>query len=145
MSYLLPRSKDRKRRDSDVAKLHQDGWAMGFDEVRLWLPSRVSDWPIVHRLDFPHSREFYRIAGECWWCGKFRHCEAHHITGGTKGRCDTFTNLFRVCRPCHEEVQSNVDLLGRVLFLKWENDRINTNWLRLNLLAGYWLPDLIAS
>lgn len=141
--------KFRKPANADDGR-HADSHGIGFWEVRheLWLPERVSDWHKIRRVVNPDVLDaMHRWHGpwdDCWYCGKRPRAplEAHHITGGSKGRSDEFCNLVMLCNNCHKLVQSNVALLPHVLFIKWRHDREHADWVRLNLLHGRWLPDL---
>lgn len=122
----------------------QDGVGVNFSEVRLWLPPRVSDWPKVRIVDCKENRGEYTDRLGCFYCERcvFGPMDVHHIVGGSRGRCDSLTNLMPVCRKCHEEIQSVPALLPHVLYQKWKHDRAHVSWVRLTLLAGRWLDDL---
>jgi len=122
----------------------QDGVGVNFSEVRLWLPPRVSDWPKVRIVDCVANRDELRDHMRCFYCWKpeLAMLDIHHIFGGSRGRCDSLTNLMPVCRHCHEEIQSVPALLPHVLYQKWKHDRAHVSWVRLTLLAGRWLDDL---
>jgi hypothetical protein len=46
----------------------------------------------------------YRGVRHCWWCGKIKRCQAHHlVTKGMGGgrRADVKLNLAALCCDCH--------------------------------------------
>jgi len=56
-------------------------------------------------------------ARACWICGSLRF-ERHHIIGAS-GRKDIPTNIFLLCRICHEMVHSSKrKWLPRLLYLR---------------------------
>ncbi len=148
-SRLKPISPKRDERADAAKEFYEDCHGVRFHEVRgVWVPERVSDWPSVRYVTSTDVLDdFYSMNSEdpCWYgCGHYRgfdgSFEIHHIM--TRGRSDEQTNLFWICRKCHTEIQSQRDLLGRVLYLKWTHDREHTNWQRLTLLHGRHLPEL---
>lgn len=147
---MSPVSKQRAAKRKASKEFFEDGLGVRFHETRLWLPSRVSDWPKVRIVNNKRAREvllrhqLYECG--CPWCSL---CESyaeqmdgHHIFGGSRGRSDELTNLLIVCRQCHERIQSDPTTLPEVLHAKWEHDRESVSWVRLTLLAGRWLDDL---
>ena len=130
----------------------RDCHGVAFDEVQSLL-GPVRAWPRIKRVD---GRDVIvrvqRTFVNCFWCNErgdwhsqARHLQLdpHHIFGGSAGRSDELTNILPVHRPCHDLIQSDSKLLGRVLYRKWLLDRMCTNWVRLSLLFGRFLPDLI--
>lgn len=124
--------------------LYQDGVGVYFNEIRQWLPSKVRDWPQVRIVDSTGNRSQILSRGFCFMCGASSRwhgpLEVHHIFGGSRGRCDSLTNLMPVCRACHEETQSVPAMLPKVLLAKWKHDRANVSWVRLVVLNQRWFP-----
>lgn len=156
----LPKKRKPLRRQSKTvaAKLsmaeerYADACHVYFDEVPQLL-GPVACWLPIRRLPSEAVRiEMEKLFVHCFWCGG-RGCwhpkgtsltlELHHIVGGSAGRSDERTNLFPCHRKCHQELQSDASLTGKVLWLKWRYDRIGTVWTRLAELHGRNLPDLI--
>lgn len=111
-------------------------------------------WPTPHRLTDPRVIvRLQKTFGFCFVCerqcdwtareGSWLKLDVHHIYAGTAGRADELTNLMPLCRPCHEKFQSLKPAAGFLLYRKWKFDRPNTDWLRLTILAGHCLPELI--
>lgn len=122
-----------------------DGRGVDFRDVRRLhlLPERVRDWPRVSRVQFAGLRALYRSPGTCTICTKplsYGEAECHHLTGGTKGRSDERCNLIKLCRFCHDEVQSQRAAHQRVWLAKFQAEPWDCDWVRLILLFGRW-PD----
>lgn len=116
---------------------YQDGKGVYFDELRLHLPAKVSDWPQVRRVESLKVRSHYRwLSMLCPLCKRPGQLDPHHLTGGSKGRSDEHANLIGLCRKCHDEIQSAPAEYPRVWRAKWEHDRGHTDWVRLVLLLG---------
>lgn len=144
-------SKSRVAKAKRLTERYADCHGIPFDEYRLWLPEKVSDWLQVQRVDdgcvcFAMHLDYQY----CWACEAinggvtdFNPIEAHHIVGGTKGRSDEFCNVAMLCRYCHKIANTDSLPFGRILFLKWKHDRQHCDWVRLALLRRQHLPDLI--
>lgn len=142
---LRPVSPRKAARRDDARRLFEDGFGVRFHETRMWLPDLVKDWPTVRIVDRKANRDFVRLGGMCYWCERLFHpneLDPHHIFGASH-RCDCLTNLMPVCRACHDKIQSVPELLPSVLYRKWTLDRQHVSWVRLTLLAGRWLDDLV--
>ena len=74
----------------------------------------------------------------------------HHII--KSGRSDEATNLLRLCQRCHNLAEGIVTwrvpgqtceklTIGMCLWLKWKQDPLDYNPIRLELLRGSRLPD----
>lgn len=141
-------SQSRKNLAKRRRERYADSRGLPFDEYRLWLPERVSEWPRVKPvMDYePLSLMHGLFDDECWNCGSEagwgHNTEAHHIFGAAR-RSDELTNLAMLCRRCHENVNTPALPLGRILYLKWKADRWHLDWVRLATIAGKHLPDLI--
>lgn len=141
-------SKSRIARARRLRERFVDGHGVCFDEYRLWLPDKVSDWPQVTRVDDPQvPRDYHEWWCTCWNCEEppayTKPVDFHHLTGGTKGRSDEYCNGCMLCRECHDLANTNELPFARLLYLKWKFDRQHVSWVRLALLRGSHLPDLI--
>ncbi len=141
-------------RRKPVTERYADSWGIYFDEYRSLLPSghdelqalmtsvqRIKD-DQFHVLADMHS-EFG--GGGCWLCGKWKGAdvlEAHHVASGAR-KSDERTNIIMACRECHKRVQSDPRALPEVCIAKWRRDPGGLIWVRLALLVGRHLPDLI--
>ncbi len=122
-----------------------------FTEYRKHLPKLASDFPRPKRVkDAELLRYYHGEHDRCQVCGRMPYwgvqLECHHITGGSKGRSDERTNIIMLCngwQGCHNRVQSSVALFGDVLWWKWKSTPEEVDWVRLALLHGSFLPDLI--
>lgn len=155
-SRIAPVSKKRLDRKREAIERYRDCHGIAFDEVRGYMEKhfglKCSDWPTIKRIDDPlvlqHMHSWFDSEAICWGCGKviigvYPPLEAHHIEGGTKGRSDEFCNLAMICSNCHVDVHASTIPKGKVLFLKWSQDRQHTDWIRMTLLRGHYLPELI--
>lgn len=127
-----------------------DGRGLGFreaDRILRHVCGRAAEFPQVKRQANYDNCHAYR--------GWFDHCQAcgadlsafigdgqlHHIFGGMKGRADEVCNLLYLCRDCHMVYQSSIHLLPTVLWIKWRTDQRHTDWCRLALIRGCFLPE----
>lgn len=142
------------RYPTPAQKREREQWAdchgIPFDEYRLWLPEKCSDWRQVVRVKNDSvERLMHEWHWTCWnldaWHPAYSKVEAHHIAAGTKGRADEFTNIAMFCAECHSNVNTDRLPMGRVLYLKWKHDRAHVDWVRLALLHRKHLPDLITN
>jgi hypothetical protein len=151
MKRTSPRRQQRAR---VLLNQYPDAHGILFAEHHLWLPAKVSDWPQVWRVDDPVvCQTMHKMFQFCWACGNFykydcdrgyyNRREIHHITGGIKGRSDEMCNVSVLCTECHKNANTAKLPIGRILFLKWREDRQHCDWVRLALLARRFLPDLI--
>lgn len=126
---------------------YRDCHGIAFDEYRMCLPDDVREWPQIKRVqDWEVEKKMHQWFGSCWNCGDGSFhlpLECHHIIGGTKGRSDELCNIAMLGQSCHANANTNKLPMGRVLFLKWEWDRLHTDWVRIALLHRKHLPDLI--
>jgi len=123
-----------------------DGNSVAFADYRDHLPARAADFPpreIVRRLSALKSYGWQHDL--CQWCGRDLSeygvkAELHHIIGGG-GRSDEPCNLIMLCNGyhgCHGKVHGN---LSGIMYAKWKTDRSNTDWVRLAILYGAFLPE----
>jgi hypothetical protein len=128
----------------ELGEQYLDALGVPFGEIRLHLPDRVADWPRVVRVHDPAIVKHYRQRSRCDLCRDrgtyFNPIEAHHLTGGSRGRSDEACNLTSLCRRCHKAIQSLRGEFSRVWRAKWQHDPTGTDWVRLVLLLGRW-PD----
>lgn len=120
-----------------------DGTGKKFADVRAIVGPRA-DWPPLPEEWKFHGktilREFAAEFDFCFLCGvkgDWRGLQTHHIIGGAR-RIDARWNFCRVCATCHGEVAGR---LANVLFAKWSCDLKGTNWCKLTVARGSWLPD----
>lgn len=135
----------RLKPQSEATERYRDSKGIALDQVALWLPPRVSDWPAVKRVkDVVICAKMHEWFKECWWCG-YRsgwntRIEAHHLAAGySNGRSDEYCNIAMLCSECHAKVKTPQLSQSRLLRLKWEYDRQHTDWVRLCLLARKFL------
>ena len=125
-----------------------DGKGIGFNHYREHLPARAADFPKPGRIRNPdvmsefHQWDFCFVTGVKYGGFKVK-LEAHQRFAGTAGRSDELCNLIMLERATHENVKTEACPLGLLLWRKWLLDRENTDWVRLALLRGSFLPDLI--
>lgn len=129
-----------------LTNAYRDRWGLPFDEVRLWLPARVADWPTPPRVKVDRDGEMARFHAEfkgkqCWMCDDVG-MELHHLAGGRHGRTHERFVFTWLCKTCHENRVRVVDL-GRLLHAKWLHDRDGLDWVRLAIRLGRHLPDLV--
>lgn len=141
---IANRSKKAKAKLIAVAEAYEDSRGIAFDDVRGILGEDPSSWPAIKR---PRYRQvcwqFHEIHSTCWHSGD-SWPEAHHLAAGyLRGKSDELCALVSLSREWHEKVNTEELPLGRILWLKWRHDRPSTDWVRLTLLFGYHLPDLI--
>lgn len=122
-----------------------DGRGVPFAVYPKHLPTLASDFPkmgVVH--DLPAMKSYRWSHSHCQCCGRDLtrdgvKAELHHIIGGA-GRSDEPCNLIMLCdgyHGCHGKVHGQ---LSAVLYAKWKTDRANTDWVRLAILYGKFLP-----
>lgn len=123
-----------------------DGQGIEFAGYRDLLPARAADFPPRQIVRDKSILTDYRWAHDhCQLCGRnFRRghmrAELHHIIGGG-GRSDEPCNLIMLCNGyhgCHGKVHGN---LSGILYAKWKTDCENTDWVRLAILYGAFLPE----
>jgi 5-methylcytosine-specific restriction endonuclease McrA len=142
----------RRKRAKRQTEGYADSRGIRFDEYHFHLPAKVSDWQTVVRVDDARicsdMHEWFKGCWACCWDDRDYaattdyELQAHHITGGTKGRSDEYSNIAMLCMDCHGDANTNGLPMGRILFLKWKFDRQHTDWVRLALLARRFLPGL---
>jgi hypothetical protein len=141
-------SKTRTARTKRLKERYADSHGICFDEYRLWLPERVSDWPSVRRVTNPSvCQMFHRLYPTCWNCAGTLDVQAHHgCAGYLRGRSDELTLLWALCgdfgNGCHGKVATPSLSHGRLLMLKWKHDREHLDWVRVALVWRRHLPDL---
>jgi hypothetical protein len=131
---------------------YRDGNGLAFADARKLLPKRASDFP---KVGIVKDMAVLEAIGNAWpWCmicGRqppdVWQLHRHHIMHGS-GRSDELTNLIICCsdgpdQGCHSEAHGGVLRLGVILWAKWRLDRKNVDWLRLAILYGRFLPDLL--
>lgn len=132
MKAVSPKRAERRK----VARERfMDGFGVYFDEVPLLL-GPVAKWPKVRLVDDEASRKAFASGRVCSWCQWNLATQTHHIIGGSRGRCDSLTNLFPICGDCHRGIQSDAQHFQRVLVKRWRLDRATVSWVRLTLLHG---------
>lgn len=128
-----------------------DRHGIAFGDYRDHLPRLASDFPPPGRIKAPDTITDYRLAFPycqvCGLSGRRTNCHCHHIMHGMVGRCDSRTNLIILCsrgpdQGCHSDAHGGVITLGHLLYRKWSLDKAGTDWVRLALLRGSFLPDL---
>jgi len=124
-----------------------DGLGVRFRDYRSLLPECAADFPRARIVRCPRTVESYRYNWlRCQVCGLSlpltRDGEVHHIIGGA-GRSDEEANLLRVGGAfecgCHDESWSV--MLPAALWAKQRTDQENTDWVRLAVLLGHFLPE----
>ncbi len=134
------------------AEHYRDCRGLAFDDVRAYMQKhhgfRVADWQSIKTVDDSTIGQIaHQLWGFCWntECNArqpWNKIEFHHIIGGAR-RSDELCNVCMLCTACHEIVKTDVLPQGRILFLKWREDRQHCDWERLSLLSKKFLPDLI--
>jgi len=140
----MPKTSNKSNGKAAVAsERYQDAHGVYFDEVRLILGEDRDRWPAVRRVTNPRVLEmFHEQHGWCWKSMTL-HPEAHHMASGfTRGKSDELCALAALSREWHSVVNTEALPLGHLLYLKWDNDRENCDWVRLTLLFNYFLPEL---
>jgi hypothetical protein len=140
----LNRRKRMKATTAKATERYPDGHGVYFDEVRGILGEDTSRWPAVRRVKNPRVLAiFHQLHSKDWIdfrCGP----EAHHMAAGyLRGKSDELCALAALSGDWHPLVNTEALPLGHILYLKWKYDRPNCDWVRLTLLFGYFLPDLI--
>lgn len=153
---------EKRRMVVKVAKEEfRDSRGVAFDKVRFQ-PSivglAISFWPKIVRTinpnvldDFRRLRQRCQAIGICWNCEAIDRwstadrpgIDIHHLAESSRGRSDELCLLTSLCRSCHEIAGTKKLPLGRLIYLKWKNDRANTDYVRLCLALRTYLPDLI--
>ena len=142
---------------ADAEALHADGHGLLPHEAMEWIElylATIRQWPRPRRLTDPRvivrlQKSFgfcFVCERQCDWTARgesWLKLDPHHLTGGTAGRADELCNLMPLCRKCHDKFQSLKPAFGFLLYRKWKFDRPNTDWLRLTILHGQCLPELI--
>jgi 5-methylcytosine-specific restriction endonuclease McrA len=122
---------------------YRDSRGVAFADVRFMLSERPSGWPKIKRVEDPRVCQLmHELYKRCWRCGA-GNVQAHHEFAGSRGASDELTAIFMLCSECHSNVHTRAFETGELLYLKWKHDRLNVDWVRMHLLCGYWLPDLI--
>ncbi len=129
-----------------------DANGISFADYRHFLPLRTFHFPKMHCVKNAELlRELHELWDCCQVCGRkadsTTRLELHHIVGAA-GRSDERTNLIMLCsegpdQGCHAEAHGGKLSLGNILWAKWYADRSNVDWVRLAVLRGSFLPDLI--
>jgi hypothetical protein len=111
---------------------------VAFAEYKRHLPTRTADFPSADIVRAPDRVSYYRQQNPlCSFCEAPR-AEVHHIIGGA-GRSDEWCNFLSVCRRCHGQIVGRAGL-AKVLFAKWSDDPLATDWVRLAILYRQFLP-----
>lgn len=146
-----------------MAKKYADKNSIAFADYRAFLPLKIFHWPKMRIVKSPKLlAELHEEWDHCQACGRkfgphynasgpgWRAMQIHHIIGAA-GRSDERTNLIGLCicgagseAGCHAEAHGGNLPLGRVLYLKWKSDPAGVDWIRLAILRGSFLPDLVA-
>jgi len=128
-------------------------------DVRKRLPRAADFPPAAAQLNRQVRREYANEWDRCQICGTRGDyhqgtLDPHHIIGGfTRAKSDERTNIIMLCndltvwggRRCHEVMQGGGDeMLRRVLYAKWKTNPEDTDWMRLTLLRGTFLPEIEA-
>lgn len=145
---LKPISKRRAGYAALATENFADAHGVFFSEVRLILGEDRSRWPKVRRVrDAEVCAMMHKRFINCWNCDEycgFGSClECHHLFAGSRTRSDEMTAIVCLCGDCHRNVNTPALPTGRLLYLKWLKDRQQLSWLRLTLLCGHFLPDMI--
>lgn len=129
--------------------LYTDGKGIAFNHYREHLPTRAADFPRRRAIrDRDVMSSFHQAWDFCFVTGVKRGAfgvklEAHHLFSGTAGRSDETCNLIMLDHKIHEQVKTAKVPLGLLLWCKWRLDRDNMDWIRMAVLRGSFLPDLI--
>ena len=128
---------------------YRDCHGIAFDDVRFILPARPGDWPKVTRVTNPDvCRIMHELHQACWECCQRTtwemRVEAHHMFAGSRGKSDEACAIAVLCEWHHGQHADPILPLGRLLYLKWRDDRPHCDWVRATLLNGRFLPELIA-
>lgn len=126
-----------------------DNRGIEFGEIGFHLRGRPGDWPRITRVTRKGACTFmHEFHQACWQCGKRGYgldaTQAHHIFEGSRGKSEELCNIAMLCALHHGQLSDPIIPLGRILYLKWKHDWLHTDWVRMTLLCGYHLPDLIA-
>jgi hypothetical protein len=122
---------------------YRDCHGVDFDDVRYILGEDRSKWPKVVRVIDPDvCRIMHELHSECWKSG-VPNPQAHHEFAGSAGKSDEFCAIFMLSNYWHSWVHSERFPLGEQLYLKWLHDRCHVDWVRMTLLRGSFLPELI--
>ena len=139
-------SQRRREKIAGLTEQYADSCGIPFEMSQLhglYLPNKVSDWPKMQRVtDAEVCKLFHWLWFACWFC-EAGECQAHHMAAGSRGRSDELCLLVSACAKCHDQIHGGIIPIGRVLFVKWQMDRVHTNWVRTTLAFRRWLPDLI--
>jgi len=130
---------------------YTDSRGRTFANYRESLPTLASNFPhekpIRERAAVAHFRGL-EISQRCWACGRANvKLDLHHIIGGA-GRSDERCNMSILCggltpNACHPRANTDELPMGFILFRKWLLDQTGTDWARLAVLRGSFLPYLI--
>lgn len=136
-----------------MSKKYRDCNNIPFSQYREHLPLKLFYWPRMNCVKSPALlRELHEEWDFCHNCSRKAapgvYLHLHHIFGGMAGRSDERCNL--IClhstgpdQGCHAEAHGGSLPLGRVLYLKWLHDPTGVDWVRLAVLRGSFLPELI--
>ncbi len=75
----------------------------------------------------------------CEWCNKIRHITIHHVKDRLGDKEIFFIHgkqIFRtigVCRPCHDEIERDYELIGKVILQEFFKRESNLDGIRHNL------------
>ncbi len=129
--------------------LYVDGKGIGFNHYREYLPERAADFPRPKRIRCKDTMSrFHQHWDFCFVSGVKRGAfdvklESHHLFAGTAGRSDEPCNLIMLDRKVHEQVKTEAVPLRLLLWCKWMHDKAGTDWVRMSVLRGSFLPDLL--
>lgn len=124
---------------------YRDSRGLSLRDVRTMLGEDTSRWPKIGRpiRDRRVCEQFHALHDRCWFTGA-AWPEAHHMGAGfTRGKRDELCCLVALSKAWHERVNTVELPLGTLLWLKWHHDWPHTDWLRLTLIFGYHLPELM--
>lgn len=124
-----------------------------FSQYREHLPFQIFHWP---KMNYVKNAELLRELHAEWDCcaacgrkaGPGVYLHLHHICGGLAGQSDERCNLIMLDsqgpdQGCHAEAHGGSLPLGKILYHKWQSDPDGVDWIRLAVLRGSFLPDLI--
>lgn len=134
-----------------------------FADYRRELPIQVFHFPKANIIKSPELlQELHNEWDCCQVCGRraglwtkwdagpqenWVSLHLHHVIGAA-GRSDERCNLLALCsegpdQGCHAEAHGGKLPLGKILYHKWKADPDGIDWIRLAVLRGSFLPELI--
>ena len=131
---LRPKSPSRAKKRAQAKRDWHDSKGVAFAAIRHSMLR-----PVLGPVESEEVLEEYRNQ-DCFLCGHRAPSDPHHIVAGAGASHDEKCNLISLCRGCHDRVQSDSKRLPELLRAKWEQDRWNTDWVRLCELRGNVFP-----